>query len=199
MNGNKKIAFFDFDGTITTSDTMLELIKFHFGSTRFYSGMMMISPSLIGLKLGMISRQKTKEKLLSHFFKGMKATEFDEICRSFSEVRIPKMLRMEAIKRIEQLKSEGTEMIVVTASASNWIKFWCAANGLPYLSSELEVKDEKLTGKLDGLNCNEEEKVNRIKASYSLEEFDEIECYGDSSGDKAMLAIATNPFYRRFG
>lgn len=194
-----KIAFFDFDGTITRADTMLGLIKFHFGSLKFYLGMMMISTSLIGLKLGLLSRQIAKEKLLSHFFAGMKVAEFDEICRSFSAMKMPKLLRVAALKRLEQLKSEGAAIVVVTASASNWVKFWCAANGLPYLSSELEVNDGKLTGKLDGLNCNEEEKVNRIKASYSLEEFDEIECYGDSSGDKAMLAIATHPYYKKFG
>lgn len=198
MTVKKKIAFFDFDGTITTSDTMLELIKFHFGSFRFYSGLLMISATLIGLKSGMVSRQQAKEKLLNHFFGGMAIASFENICKTFSASRLPQLIRKEALDKISQLKNEGTTIVVVTASASDWVKYWCADNSLPYLATELEKAEGKLTGKLKGRNCNEAEKVNRIKASYSLDDYDEIESYGDSSGDKAMLAIATQPYFRKF-
>ncbi len=198
MSGSKKIAFFDFDGTITTADTMLELIKFHFGASRFYSGLLMISPSLIGLKLGMISRQKAKEKLLTHFFRGMAISTFENICKSFSASTLHQLIRKPAVDKINQLKNEKATIVVVTASASDWVKYWCAEKSLPYFATELEIADGKLTGKLAGLNCNEEEKVNRIKSSYSLDDYDVIESYGDSSGDRAMLAIATHPYYRKF-
>lgn len=195
---NRKIAFFDFDGTITTADTMLELIKFHFGKYRFYLGMISLGYSLIGLKLKFISRQQAKEKLLTYFFGGMKATAFEEICKLFSDTKLKQLIRKEAIQKIENLKAEDTEIVVVTASASAWVKYWCEEMNLPFLSSELEIIDGRITGKLKGINCNEMEKVNRITKSYALEEFNIIECYGDSAGDKAMLAIATHPFYRRF-
>lgn len=198
MMANRKIAFFDFDGTITTADTMLELIKFHFGKYTFYSGMIALGYSLIGLKLKFISRQQAKEKLLTYFFGGMQASAFDEICKLFSEARVPQLIRQDAISKIEKLKTENAEIVVVTASASAWVKYWCEQNNLPYLASELEIQDGKITGKLKGLNCNEAEKVNRIKQSYRLQDFSEIECYGDSSGDKPMLAIATHPFYKKF-
>ncbi len=198
MSSHRKIAFFDFDGTITTADTMLELIKFRFGKLKFYAGMMMISPTLIGFKAGLVSAKSAKEKLLSYFFKGLDVQEFDELCAYFSKKKLPQLIRKEATGRITQLVSEITPVIVVTASASNWVKFWCAENGLPLLATKLKVINGKLTGELDGPNCNGEEKVNRIRAAYSLEDFEEIQCYGDSPGDKAMLSIATDPYYRRF-
>ncbi len=194
----KKIALFDFDGTITTKDTMLELIKFQFGDTGFYRGMLMISPWLIGLKAGWIDSQKAKEKLLSFFFKGMSIHDFEKICRRFSEERLPALIRKEALQKILELQEKHFTIVVVTASADSWVKFWCDKNNLPYLASEMQVLDEKITGKLKGANCNFFEKVNRIKAAYNLEEYIEIHAFGDSSGDKEMLAIATHPFYRKF-
>lgn len=198
MSAKKNIAFFDFDGTITTEDTMLELIKFHFGKKAFYSGMIFISPTLIAMKAGILSRQKAKEKLLSYFFKGMKIEEFQNICKDFSEKKLPSLLREEALDKIEYYKKQNIEVVVVTASAVNWVKYFCEKNQLPLIASELEVVDGKLTGKLKGTNCNESEKVNRIRALYALEDFSEIHCYGDSKGDQAMLAIATHPFYKKF-
>ena len=38
---NKGIAFFDFDGTITTKDTLLEFIKYSRGTMSFYWGFLL--------------------------------------------------------------------------------------------------------------------------------------------------------------
>jgi phosphatidylglycerophosphatase C len=47
-------------------------------------------------------------------------------------------------------------------------------------------------------NCYGEEKVRRIKTSYNLDEFDHIYAYGDSEGDKAMLDLAHERYYKHF-
>jgi phosphatidylglycerophosphatase C len=57
---------------------------------------------------------------------------------------------------------------------------------------------DKITGKIDGVNCNHAEKTARIKAAYNLAEYGEIYGYGDSSGDNEMLALATKAFYKPF-
>ena len=40
--------------------------------------------------------------------------------------------------------------------------------GFDLISTELEVKDGKLTGKFSTPNCNGKEKVRRIKEKYNL-------------------------------
>lgn len=194
----KHIAFFDFDGTITTSDTMLELIRFHFGKSRFYSGMITLSPQLAAMKCGLISRQRAKEKLLTHFFGGMGIERFDAICLNFCRYRLPDLVRKEAWKKIMDYKAMGTEVVIVTASASYWISPWSEQHELPLIASELEKQDGHITGRLIGKNCNYQEKVRRIRESYTLDDYDEIHCYGDSKGDKAMLMLATHSFYKKF-
>ncbi len=49
----KKIYCFDFDGTLTTSDTLLEFIKYAKGRGRFLMVFLMYSPVLVMMKLHM--------------------------------------------------------------------------------------------------------------------------------------------------
>jgi phosphatidylglycerophosphatase C len=193
-----KIAFFDFDGTITTKDTMLELVKFHAGKKAYYQGMIKLLPSLIAMKLHVISNQEGKEKLLQNFFKGLPINDFKHICDNFISNRLPQLIRPEAIKMIKKLQSENVQVVVVSASADNWVKPWCDNLGITFLGSCLEVKDNLVTGKLNGLNCNHLQKVIRIKEQYKLSDFSEIYCYGDTKGDKPMLELATQSFYKPF-
>jgi phosphoserine phosphatase len=55
-----------------------------------------------------------------------------------------------------------------------------------------------ITGRIEGKNCHGEQKVIRIQEEYNLSDYQEIYAYGDSSGDKPMLGLATNSFYKPF-
>ncbi|MEO7048422.1 MAG: HAD family hydrolase, partial [Ferruginibacter sp.] len=121
----KSIAFFDFDGTITSKDTMLELIKFHFGYFQFIKGMLYVLPWIAGMKTKMVSHQLAKEKLLSYFFKGMLEYDFIQICNDFTSQRLPGLIRKSAMQKIEQYRKDKVPVVVVTASAESWVKKWC--------------------------------------------------------------------------
>ncbi|RZM20607.1 MAG: HAD family hydrolase [Pedobacter sp.] len=194
----KDIAFFDFDGTITRKDTMIEFIRFAKGNRAYMIGLAMLSPWLAGMKAGVFSNEFAKEKMLGYFFKGMKLEEFDLLCGLFSEKLLPGLIRPDAMVAIGEHLSKGTEVIVVSASAENWVKQWATRNGLKYLCTKLVCTNGILTGKIDGLNCNGAEKVNRIKQVYDPADYENIYCYGDTSGDKEMLQLANHPFYRVF-
>ena len=47
----KGIAFFDFDGTITTHDTFLEFIRFCKGTSAYYMGFLLNAPYLVAMKM----------------------------------------------------------------------------------------------------------------------------------------------------
>ncbi len=192
------IAFFDFDGTITTKDSMIEFIKFHHGKLRLYGGLAVLIPWLMAMKLKLISHQKAKEKMLSWFFKEYSENKFSTICSLFVQQKLPDLINKKAIKKITEHKANGYEVVVVSASASNWIKGWCNDQGLKCIATELEIINEKITGKLSGINCNYNEKARRIIKEYDLTNYTTIYCYGDSDGDKAMLKLATNSFYKSF-
>jgi phosphatidylglycerophosphatase C len=194
----KRIAFFDFDGTITTHDTLLEIIKFYKGRFRFYLGFIINAPFMIAWKAGIISNQAAKEKVLWYFFGGLPENNFQQRCDEFARTRIPLLLRSKALHEIEKLKTAGTEIVIVSASAENWITAWCRENGFRLAGTKLQIKNGLLTGKIEGRNCHGEEKVNRIHAAFNLSQYDEIYCYGDTKGDKPMLELATFSFYKPF-
>jgi HAD superfamily hydrolase (TIGR01490 family) len=194
----KKIAFFDFDGTITKKDTLLEFIKFSKGTLSFYLGFLINSPYLVAYKLKLISNQEAKEKVLQFFFKNMPVEQFQVLCDQFSQQVLPRLIRAKALEEIEKLKSEGVLIVVVSASPEYWIRKWAGNNSMQTISTRLEIKDGKLTGKILGKNCHGEEKVIRIQESFVLSEYEKIFAYGDSSGDKPMIKLASDGYYKPF-
>lgn len=194
----KGIAFFDFDGTITTRDTLLEIIKFQKGEFEFYRGFLLLSPYLVAMKLKILSNQAVKEKVLRYFFKGMSAEQFQKKCTEFSEKVLPNLIRSGALEMIDELRQKNFDIIIVSASPNNWFEDWCKKNHVQYISTKLEVINGKITGNINGKNCHGEEKVNRIKQCYNLAEYETIYCFGDTKGDKPMLKLATHAVYRPF-
>ncbi len=194
----RKIAFFDFDGTITKKDTLFEVIRYKKGDVGFYIGFFIIAPIFAALKLRLVSNQFAKEKVLRYFFKGMELSSFQKACDLFIIEKLPSIIRPGAFAEIKRLQESGFEVVVVSASAENWIKKWSDEICAGLIATRLENLDKRLTGKINGKNCNGEEKEKRIKAAYDLSQYDEIYCYGDSTGDKAMLALGTKAFFKPF-
>ena len=194
----REIAFFDFDGTITKKDTLLEFIKFSKGKIRFYLGFIVNLPHLVAFKLGIISNQSAKEKILRFFFKDMPISVFKQYCEKFSKHVLPKLIRPKALKEIQRLKQNNTLVVIVSASPENWIEEWAQNLQLELIASRLELDGGKVTGKILGKNCHGDEKVSRIREIYDLSEYYIIAAYGDSIGDRPMLELATRAYYKPF-
>jgi HAD superfamily hydrolase (TIGR01490 family) len=198
MVSENKIAFIDFDGTITRKDSFLEIIKFQKGKFACYTGLLLNLPWLIGSLLSIIPNDKAKEKLLAYFFAGTEEIIFQEKCDLFAKDILPGLIRPGALKEINVLRQQEFEIVVVSASAANWIKNWACQLSLKLIATTLEVKNGIITGKIAGKNCQGEQKVVYILDRWDLNKYEVIYAYGDSPGDKHMLALATKSFYKPF-
>lgn len=194
----KKLALFDLDGTLTRKDTLIEIIRYIHGNAKLYLGLIFLSPYLLLYKIGIIPNWKAKEAMLTYFFRDMPYDAFQKKCHQFSQEVLPELIRLEGIKMLKSLREEGTRIVIVSASAEEWIRPWCELLSLSYIGTRLEVKDGKLTGKISGKNCHGAEKVNRIKAVLDLSQYEEISAYGDTEGDLPMLELATHRYYKPF-
>lgn len=193
-----KIAFFDFDGTITSKDSMAYFIKYAVGKRSYYSGLILMSPILIGFILRIIPNNIAKEKLISHFFKRWELTQFQKVADKYSLEQIDKIIRPKAMERIRWHQKQSHSVVIVSASMQPWLVAWCEKNNIALISTKLEVRKGKLTGKFATKNCYGVEKENRIREVYNLDSYEYIYAYGDSSGDKEMLSLADKSFYRPF-
>jgi len=195
---NKSLALFDFDGTITRKDTFLEFIKFTHGNLKFWFGMWLMSPLLILFKIKIIPNNKAKTFVLKYFYGGWPYEKFKKAGEDFCEQKLPALIKPSALEQVKHHIKENHRVILVTASAMEWVAPWANKIGIEIISSQLEVKDEKITGRLGCPNCYGQEKVNRLKNVLVLEDYPAIYAYGDSSGDKQMLAASHHPHYRHF-
>ena len=194
----KNIAFFDFDGTITTNDSLLEMIRFSKGNAAFFVGFGILSPWLLAMKLKLASNTKVKEMALRYFFGNLRVEKFNDMCTRFADEKLPFIIRPGALNEIQKHLSAGTEVVIVSASPENYIGRWCKARNLSFICTKLEAKLNRLTGKIDGTNCSGNEKVSRITKMYNLSQYKEVFAYGDTPGDRPMLNLATRSYYKPF-
>lgn len=191
----QKIIASDFDGTITTKDTLLEFIRYAKGNTRFVTGFLLHAPLLVAMKLHLYPNWKAKQRVFSYFFGGMDITCFDALCRSFAE-SFRHLIRPGALEMLRKAEIEGTEVVIVSASIDNWVQPFFP--NLRVAGTKIEVVDGIVTGRFTTPNCYGEEKVVRLKALFPQRESYHLTAYGDSRGDKELLEYADERHYKPF-
>lgn len=187
----RTVVVFDFDGTLTKKDTLLEFIKYACGKRRFYMGFLLYSPILVFMKLHLYANWKAKEKIFAFFFKGMCYEEFKALGMAFAET-VEAIKRNDILARLKKHVSEGHSVYVISASVEEWVRPWCERlNVKGVLGTKIEVdKTGKVTGKFLSMNCYGQEKVNRLlKTEPNRDEYD-LYAYGDSKGDKEIIECA---------
>ena len=190
----KRVFAFDFDGTLTTRDTLIAFIHYACGTPRFLLGFLLHAPLLVLMKLRLYSNGKTKQRLFTWFFQGMSIETFDALCQSFA-LSHRHLLRPDTVRLLQQALSEGAEVLVVSASIDNWVQPFFSTFHLPpstfhVLCTQIEVIDGRLTGRFLTPNCYGQEKVRRILALHPDRSTYHLTAYGDSLGDRELLAFA---------
>ena len=191
----KKIYAFDFDGTLTTKDTLIEFIRYAKGSMALGLGFMRYAHLLVLMKIGLYPNYKAKQKVFAHFFKDTTLDDFNALCKAFA-ASSSHLLRPNAIEAIKHAIKEGSEVLIVSASIDNWVQPFFPQ--VKVVGTQIEVIDGKLTGRFLSKNCYGQEKVNRILSLYPNRQDYHLTAYGDSRGDKEMLAFADESYFKPF-
>lgn len=206
-SSKENLYIFDFDGTLTNKDSLIEFLRFAKGDAYIIALFLVYSPILILMKLGLYSNHKAKQKIFSFCFKGMLIRDFDAICKKFAESKAD-LLRMGGLREIERAIEKGAFVMVVSASIRNWtsplleayfnINETLTKNGVMVIGTEIEINDGRVTGRFSTHNCYGQEKVNRINQIISQRKDYHIIAYGDSKGDKELLEFADEQHYKPF-
>ena len=183
----KQVFAFDFDGTLTTRDTLIAFIRYACGTPRFLFGFLLHAPLLVLMKLRLYSNGKAKQRVFSWFFKGMTIETFDALCQDFARTH-RHLLRPDTVRVLEQALAEGAEVLIVSASIDNWVQPFFPS--VTILGTQVEVIDGRLTGRFLTPNCYGQEKVRRILALYPDRSAYHLTAFGDSRGDRELLTFA---------
>lgn len=192
------IAVFDFDGTLIKRDSLPYFMLYTFGYGRFILRLPLIIVLKIASAMGLTSVHKAKERILSSFVRDMKQEDFKDACRRFA-TRIPDWVFPEVLPEIQKHKEAGNEILIISASVTDWISPWAETIGISNIEgTKLECLNGRLTGRFATPNCKGEEKVRRLCACFPDYADRTLYVYGDSSGDRELLALADYPHYKPF-
>lgn len=193
------VAAFDFDGTLTRRDTLLPFLYRLAGPWGMAWRALLLAPTLLGYALRQLPNDVAKEQVLHRFVAGMADEELKRQGQRYARHALPAMLRFDAMTRLAWHRQQGHRCVLISASIEHYVGPWAAANGFDeVLCTRLAVDGQgRLTGHFDGANCYGEEKARRLRALLGQPEDYVIHAYGDSRGDREMLAMANHPWFRR--
>jgi phosphatidylglycerophosphatase C len=191
------VAIFDFDGTVTKKSTTLSFLRFVF-PWRFILLMLLLFPVLIFFSCKLITIDSLNIFICWLFFKNKSRNAILSSGDLFAQTQIPPLLKDEAINKLKKHQEEGHYCILATSAYDVYIKSWADFYGFDaVVCTVFEVgKNNQFTGHLSGVSCYGLEKAKKVQPW--INKNTEIYVYGDSRGDKEILALADHPFYRCF-
>ena len=194
------MAVFDFDGTLTRRDSLLSFLWQFAGPARFVWNALVLLPTLLQYALGALENGPAKERVLGQFLAGKPVEKIRAVAESFAAETIPSLLDPEAVRRLRWHQKQGHTTVLVTASPELYARPWAEAKGFDKaLGTRLETKDGVFTGQFATPNCYGPEKTRRLEAEGPDLRGATIYAYGNSRGDRELLAMADHSFYQSFG
>lgn len=181
---------FDFDGTLTRSDTLMPFLREVIGGARLARSLVLEAPWLAGYVVGVVPNDVAKQRLLARTLRGRAREQLEARGAAFARDHIPGMQRPDTMQRLCAHKEAGHRCVLVTASLTLYTRPWGLAQGFEaVIGSELDFDDQgHATGRLRGANCYGAEKERRLRALLGPAPL--WVAYGDSRGDREMLAMA---------
>jgi phosphatidylglycerophosphatase C len=194
MGDERVVAAFDFDKTISTRDNVVPFLRAAVGRPRLTRALLAISPRLVAAALNEERRDAAKIALVRRTLTGYDAGRLTDVATDFADDVIAHHLRPDVVERVEWHRSQGHELVIVSASFTSYLDPIAARLGFAaVLATELAVGDDgRLTGELVGPNVRGHEKVRRLD-TWLGDRPVFVWAYGDSSGDRELFARANQP------
>jgi phosphatidylglycerophosphatase C len=170
------------------------------------------SPWLVGHVLRLVRNDIAKARLFKAALQGVATADVQRWAGHWAREQLPGQLRDAQDPTMAQLawhRAAGHCCVMVSASPDIYLERAAAVlgfDGLICTQMEAELTGpglgERLTGRMKTPNCHGEQKVIRLQA-WLTERYDAaaladmtLYAYGDTSGDKPMLRMAQQAWYR---
>lgn len=189
------MAAFDFDGTLVAGDSLAPFLRILLGP-RSLAVAAAAGPAMARAYRG-AGRDGAKAALLVRAAAGLDAEVVAEQGRAYA-VRLEGRVRPDMRTAVDNHRRAGHRLILVSASLAAYLEPFGRLVGFDQvIATRLEMGvGGRLTGRLLGANVRGAEKELRLRAALGDAPV-ELWAYGDSSGDREMLAMADHPHLLR--
>lgn len=195
---DRPIVAFDFDGTLTIRDSYTAFLKWRAGPKAYAAGMVRLIPAALAYLIHR-DRGRIKAAATREYLRGVPRETLEADARRFAEQYSRSLLRPDAMATWKRWRGERVRLVIVTASPDLVVAPFARGLGADALLGTQLAFDaqDRVTGDFVGPNCRGPEKIVRLKAVFG-EDFELKAAYGDTGGDREMLAAAELPGYRVF-
>ena len=190
------LALFDFDGTLTRSDSFVPFLRFSSSRLRWIAGSTVLLPVSLGYRLGVLRASPVRAIASVVAFLGRQEASLRRLGADFAATILPQEIRPEMFAKLQWHQARGDRVVVVSASLDVYLQPWCAAHCVDLLCTSLSSVRGKLTGTFRGGDCSGEGKVQRIRSTYDLSAYERIWAYEDTAEDFPMLRLADHRHFR---
>jgi phosphatidylglycerophosphatase C len=200
MDNSPVVAAFDLDGTLTRGGSVFHWLRFiSSDATVARAAVPLTVPLLVGALRAGRWADTAKERLFRAILRGRDLEQVRASSREFILHHLREEGRSDVIARLRWHRDQGHHVVLVSASPQLYVDVlveeFAIAGGL---GTRLAVDAQgRLTGNYDGNNCRGTEKMRRLTEWIASRNFDGapiIFAYGNSRGDRRLLAGATYPF-----
>jgi phosphatidylglycerophosphatase C len=188
----RRVAAFDFDGTLSRKDSLGPFLELVCGRNQLRRALALRAPVLAGIAVGIGDRDAEKERLVGRLLVGRSASSVRDAGARYAQSLIEgDALRADMLERLAWHRAEGHEIVIVSASLDVYLEPLAPLLGVDRVfCTRLGVgPDDRLNGLLEGGNVRGPEKVRRIRDWLGHDPV-ELWAYGDSAGDRELLAEA---------
>jgi phosphatidylglycerophosphatase C len=198
LKAHKKVVAFDFDGTLTHQDSFISFLRFRFGAYRVALTLGM-KPGLLADYMATSDRGALKSRLLFSLLGDITHEELETDIAAFVTRTGKSLFRPDALQKWKDWAAPNVLRVIVTASPELLVRPFGALIGADrVIGTKLKFSvNGRLERDLDGANCRGAEKVRRLKEAFG-ESLALQAAYGDTDGDREMLAAAREGHYRVF-
>jgi HAD superfamily hydrolase (TIGR01490 family) len=194
-DGGRPVAAFDFDGTLSYRDSLGPFLRQLCGRAALYREMARRSPVLAGVAVGLGNRDAEKERLVGRLLAGRDVDDVRAAGAAYAtELHRGNALRPEMVELVQWHRDRGHETVIVSASLDVYLDPLAPMIGIDQvLCTRPGVgPGERLDGTLVGGNVRGPEKLRRLR-EWAGDGDVELWVYGDSAGDRELLAAADHP------
>ena len=186
------VAAFDVDGTLTTRDCVRPFLERAAGRRRLVTSWLR-RPVATVVAAARRDRDRFKEIIVGGSLRGKLIADVETIGEQFAQYVLVNWLRPDTLRRLRWHQQSGHRTVIVSASLAAYLRPLALRLGVDHvLCTDSTRSGDRYGDRLDGPNCRAGEKRRRLDEWLEQQRWvhAEVWAYGDSAGDRELLARA---------